>query len=517
VTPIPLRGTFAQFARALVTAALLGTPAAAQDVRKPTLDAVVRRADRTGLILVFSSELNDPTVAVPTADYRLVDLTRGTRLPLDSASDLKPPRCPLGSGEVVPENRICLSIIRARSGLPLLDASTYALYTDTVFLKGEAKVDTLLPQLVLVPPVRGAVVAPPETRRDLIGIAYALDLSDRADVTPVISVNGASVGIVTPTTPGRPRCYRVQTMSFLCEIQRELRANDKITARLSATSGDPPPGELAPATFSFKTKANLDTKDPPAEAQVFVKGAYVRDGDKETGSLQGLWQKMPWTRFERQEPNSARRLEGYLSPLVDILLTSDDGTPGYLNGGVQGQAFVSNLTRILPAFEIRLSPRAETDKRATVANFVYLDAELRVGLAYLFHGYLLGAFYRVMPRAGFERARTFKGDTVTRPELSHPTRRKIGVGAILEWPKPLKPTWLVNAFGFEGFRVDADWRRYQLDDVPSGAERRRDYWTVAGLYKLTPNVGVSLTTRNGDLPPLYQRQKVTELGLAFIY
>ena len=214
--------------------------------------------------------------------------------------------------------------------------------------------------------------------------------------------------------------------------------------------------------------------------------------------------------------------EGSLSPYLDLLVTTDASTKGYVNPGVQYTGLFSwdPRTHFLRTIAAYLTPRAESDKSAKVLNFIPFDLALKPGFGGPFtHGLPLGGAISIAPMIGFEKGWTVRGSDVARDE-SKSTRRagKGGVSLIAKWWAPKKPTGFCKAIGCAGFDLSANWTHYKLNDVPTSATTsNRDYGTLSATYKFTEHAGLSFTLCNGSPPPLFVYQRVESLGLAIVY
>lgn len=499
----------------LVGTPLLAVTGSAQDIR------VVRRADRHALIILFV----DRTVGgnpdsrdagsepVRTQGYRLVDLTSSVMLPVAPRSEVAKTDCPRPDEAPWPNDRICVAL--GGPGERLNDDDRYVLYIDRLPGWKGGKADTLRDVSVFVQPAAGAVVTPTAQIAHDVDVLYDIDLSGRADVALQLLVNGRGINDDGAGDAVRnARCmYRRGSLSFTCTLARSLLSGQSITAKLIRASDGSTldiAGPIKKATYKgVEGKADLKTKDPVSDAQIYVKGGYTRTSAGETKSLEVLLQNysLPGTVW------ASGRTSGDLSPYVDYLATTDPKTAGYFDVGLREEMFVSSLSAPFELIAILLTPQVESDKNVTVSNFIYLNPEVKIGLRGLFAGGLPGGgFYRAWPGLGIELGTTIKGDTVMRLEKRNPSRWKGIATLTLQWPASK-----TSRVPFAGFRIDGEARRYWLDRVQAGAASEHWYSSVAALYKLSEHTGVSYSWKEGDIPPLFKRQRITEVGLTLIY
>jgi hypothetical protein len=212
--------------------------------------------------------------------------------------------------------------------------------------------------------------------------------------------------------------------------------------------------------------------------------------------------------------------DGSLSPYVDLLWTTDQQTKGYINAGFQYSGYLSGFSSPLQQIAFFVTPRSETDKKATVANFMYLDAEVRPGIRSLYTGSLLGGRYRIWPHGGIELGTTVKGRSVMRPESNNPSRWKAGVEVVATWSgAPAEAhTGICAWIGCGGVSIIADWQHYFLNHLPAGVTTTNRNWrTITAAYKFTPHFGLSVGYKSGNPPPIFTYQKVTQVGIAIVY
>jgi hypothetical protein len=209
---------------------------------------------------------------------------------------------------------------------------------------------------------------------------------------------------------------------------------------------------------------------------------------------------------------------GAVRPYLDVLATTDTGAPGYIHGGLNFMAFNNGgYLDLIQSLGLFVSPRVEMDKKATVANFIPYDVELKVGLLRLFSGGVGDLSYQFLPSGGFESGSTFRGKTTERPETNRLLRWKGGATASVQWQPDTTTAHSIFGVPFVGFRVDALGRRYWLRHTVTGEDQYFNYGEIAGIYKFTDHIGVALTARDGFLPPLFKRQHTLDLSLALIF
>jgi hypothetical protein len=493
----------------------------------PTSPQIIRRGDRAALVILLGRTLTDVQNPRNTTRYRLVDVVKGLLLPLRPASELALAGCPRSSTETDgPETRVCVELDQPSGSKAMLDdGATYALYVDTLtFVSVGTAIDTIKPQAVIVPPVGGSVELGTGLALTQVRVNYSLDVSSRMDLDPEILVNGKPAAIRTKRALNYPLCYFPSSLYFLCDLKRPLEPGDKVSVRfVDRTTGVvlPMPGGIKPAMYTPVFGANLKTQDPLTDAKLFIRGAFQKDNTKaaglrDVGVFQLRIQNIPWP----VPPHHEGPFEGQGSPFFDMLLSTDATSASYVDPGYQYAGFFSTAGGLLQSVAFVLTPRYESDKKLTVANFMFLDFETRIGIANLVsRGLPGGGFMRILPRVGIELGRTVVGDTVTRPESSDPRRFKAGVGGVFEWG-PMKPkTRLLSLLGFGGVRLDTDVRRYWIKPRPPNTESivHRDIVTSNVTFKFSSNAGVALTWRNGTLPPLFKVSNGGEVGIVFAY
>jgi hypothetical protein len=501
---------------ALLAAA--GAPARgeAQEIR------VVRRNDRKAVILLLPpGQFVGPALPapgatpVPSGGYRLFDVTANQSVTLANPSVGAAPAgradCPRPPSPDFdyPYNRVCIALATAT----LDDTHQYLLHVDALPVVDGGKETVRKNLTFLVPLPGGAVLLGKSDNRDVM-VLPSIDFSADPAVGVAITVNGVPVDIVNPT-----RCPRPALLGFRCQIRTGLNAGDVVGAVLVNRSTGAPIaglGPITPATFKGAVSAaNLGTKDPTTTAQVYIKGGYVRDGDTDNGTLQLLLQKLRLVAWSR----GGGAYTGELRPYLDVLASTDTSAPGYIHGGINIIALQNGAyPELFQSLGLYVTPRVEMDKKATVANFIPYDVELKVGIRRLFSGGLpYGGAYQVLPSGGFESGSTFRGKKTERPETDRPFRWKGGVTASVQWQPDT--TTAHTAFGvpFYGFRLDALGRRYWLKNTVDGQDRYYNYGEVAGTYKFTEHIGVALTARDGFLPPLFKRQHTLDLSLLLVF
>jgi len=210
-----------------------------------------------------------------------------------------------------------------------------------------------------------------------------------------------------------------------------------------------------------------------------------------------------------------------LSPYLDLLVSTDATTKGYIDPGLQFTTLFlwDSRKHFLNTIAAFITPRAESDKKGTVMNFVPLDIVLRPGLGPLSaHAIPLGGTVQLWPDVGLEQGWTVKGRESRRAESNNPSRWKGGANLVAKWRAPKNPSALCKVIGCAGFDLSADWQHYKLNHVaPTAPTSNFDYGTLSATYKFTEHAGLSFSFCNGNPPPLFVYQRVESLGLAIVF
>jgi hypothetical protein len=139
--------------------------------------------------------------------------------------------------------------------------------------------------------------------------------------------------------------------------------------------------------------------------------------------------------------------------------------------------------------------------------------EARLYVPRLQAGRLLGGFYNLIPRVGWERGSTDSEPDGARIEASDPERWKAGASFALDWAKG-QVSFLPN-----GGTVSADWTAYSIredPDYPNPPKGWLHYVTATATLKLAPNMGLSLIRRTGRQAPVFTHGSTFELGFTFL-
>jgi hypothetical protein len=349
-----------------------------------------------------------------------------------------------------------------------------------------------------------------------VEVTYDVDVSRDSTLALRLSVNDRPISVWSPTSGTDSLCharsnYTRGSMSFRCVTKNLVLHNgDSLSAQFvrdPPTATALPPGKIVPAKDTVKRSV------PATDTSLYVVGSLAQTNGSQAATVQASVRNvpLPWLR------TVGDRYSGSLSPYLDALWTTDPTTKGYVNLGAQYNGYLSELGPVLQQIAFFITPRTESDKKLTVMNFMYLDAEVRPGIYGLYTGRLpLGGHYRVWPHAGVELGHTIKGTAVVRPESNDPSRWKAGVNVIAGWPASKSKSFFCTVFGCAGFDINADYQHYWLNDVPVAAPTARDVGTIKATYKFTDHVGLALAYQNGNPPPLFAYQRVIQIGISFM-
>ena len=483
---------------------------------------VVRRADRRALIVLLPQQLRRSDAHIDVRRFVLLDRSTNVLVPLDPSSVTDNSGCPrVAAGE-----RVCVAL--ASEAPALVDSRAYLLVLDSIDVGVGEKpkyigMDVSLP----IEPVAARVLAPGSSPASMIEVEYDLDASGDSTLAVALSVGGKEVVVPEKSNrrAGAPLCYSDARFSFRCILGApvHLRTGETIAAKfVRAPKSDlPVPSiKIASATYSVDNSVTIAQKDA-LPYSLSIQGGLSKTTTSRTATLQVTWRDAPFALRHDYHGANGFGYEGSLSPYLDLLVTTDASTKGYVNPGLQYTGLFSwdPRTHFLRTLGAYLTPRAESDKSAKVMNFIPFDLALKPGLGGPFmHGLPLGGAISIVPMIGFEKGWTVRGSDVARDESNDPSRWKGGVSLLAKWWAPKKPSGLCKTIGCAGFDLAANWTHYRLNDVPTSATTsNRDYGTLSATYKFTDHAGLSFTLCNGTPPPLFVYQRVESLGLAIVY
>ncbi|MEP7087725.1 MAG: hypothetical protein ABI884_10495, partial [Gemmatimonadota bacterium] len=426
---------------------------------------VVRRADRRALVLLLPLPLADYKRPVNTSRFILLDRADKSLLPLEGESDVSEQGCARqGSARM----RVC--VVLAKGAPALIDSHAYILVLDSIALKSASGPLSIGANSSLqLEPVTAQLrpIAKPPTK--VIEVTY--DLDALGDSTLALELYEAGKRIEIPESanrkPGQPLCYNVNTLSFRCTFDQGIRlhSGEEISAKFSRSAPSDLPSPtvtIKPVTYTNKTSVGLSEQ---SSCSICISGGYSQTTRSKTATFQATWHNTPFALRTIIEHDDGFGYEGSLSPYLDLSVSTDASTKGYINPGVQysGLMYWDQNTHFLRALIATLTPRAELDKSATVLNFIPLDFVLNPGLGGLTsHEIFLHGLVQVWPSAGFEKGWTIRGRDVSRDESNDPSRFKGGVSVIAKWFGPAKPTGFCKTFGCAEFDLQAGWQHYKL-------------------------------------------------------
>jgi len=506
---------------ALAFVCALAATTSAADAQASNDIRVVRRADRRALILLLPLQLRDFQHPVDLSRFILLDRSDKSVLPLKSASDISEQGC---ARHGYPRTRVCLELA---DGAPaLIDSHAYLLALDSIAVKSDAGPAFIGANVSLqVTPVGARVTAIGKAPVKSIEVAYDIDALGDSTLGIKLTVGGKALVIPDSANrrAGEPLCYNLNTLSFRCTFDPpvHLHQGDKITAtfvRIGPSDAPVPPVSIKPATYTTTSTVDLSKQ---SLCSLCIQGGLSQTTKTKTATLQVQWRNTPFALRYVHEGSDGYLREGSLSPYLDLLVSTDPTTKGYIDPGLQYSGFIhwNEDTHFLSVIAAYLTPRAELDKKATVMNFIPLDLVFKPGLGGLTsHGIFLGGLIQVWPDVGLEQGWTVKGRRVARAESNDPSRWKGGLSVIAKWFGPAKPTGFCKTIGCAEFDITADWQHYKLNDVPaSEPTSNQDYGTLSAIYKFTEHVGLSFSFCNGNPPPLFIYQRVESLGLSIVY
>jgi hypothetical protein len=477
--------------------ALLLAPAAAAAQK---VDRTVRRFDRRGVIVRLDSNVQG---SVDVSRFKLFDLTTGDQVALSGSRDVSAETCNSN-----PDNRLCLPLASGE----LDDTHGYLLWMDA-FRTTKGKVSA---QSVSLGPVKGKIEKednPVDSAKvvQFITASYPREFRAPATVRPQIRVNGQPTAYDATSVAELPPCYRPGGYTFTCKLFRQLKNGDVVTFRLVDARDTT---RVVDDSFGSFTVA----RQPPekeADAGLRLTTAYSRQNGGQKGSIELLVRQCrlatgvqicPEVRFGGLD----QALEGWIRPYVNLLLSTEDD--GRYDLGLQFQSYLYDVP-VFRMVDFRVTPRRESDQKGTLSHWMYVDAEARFYLRGLQSGGILGGFYSLVPRVGYERGVTGTEPDAPRIEAADPERFKAGALLAVNWPKD-RLTFLRS-----GGTLSADFTAYSVHRDPSYT-RPPGRWlqniTAKAVFNVRPNAGISLTRRSGRQPPLFQHQNTFELGFTFL-
>jgi len=463
----------------------------------PNLERVVRRADRQGIILLFKLDVQGAEAPRAVGNFTLTDMTTGAAVLLKDSSVVSREACPFPPEyEGSPRDRICLEL-KALGKLD--DTHHYALLTGPVQLDGA----TVPRTLAVLDPVGGAVL-PITTATSRIEATYSVDLSTDTRPEPRVTINGRTVDIKAPEdTPDRPRCYNRGSFSFRCTLRWAASNGD--TVRLTLVDGIT--GQTLPYGTIQPTVVKIEAPKRAEDTRYFDATVLLtRLNGETTGSLSAHTRDFPYLKAPRGRASLA------LAPHVDVLLNMKTDGSGRISLGPQAQ--LSLFDAPLPLVEFRVTPRFETDDKFARQNWMYLDAEARFYIPWLYVGNLpvLGGSYNVFLRAGYERGSTGRGSGAVSVERNNPSRGTLGVTG--------KATWTNRVGPFAGgIEVNTELNRLSIrrnpafPDLPTAHPL---FWSAGATFKVNPNFGISVTRRSGRQPPLFKHLSGFDVGFTVL-
>jgi hypothetical protein len=483
---------------------------------------VVRRADRRALIVMLPQQLRRAELPVNVKRFVLLDRTNNVVIRLKSLSDTSTSGCPrISAGE-----RLCVAL--ASDAPALDDARAYMLVLDSIDVGVGATPEYVGTDLALtIEPVSARVLAPKGSPATMIEVEYDLDASGDSTLGIALSIDGRELPIPEKGNrrAGQPLCYSNARFSFRCLLGTpvRLRNGETIAARFvraPGSEGPLPAAKIASDTYSVDNSVSVADKDA-LPYSISIEGGLSRTTSSHTATLQVEWRNAPFALRNSYHRPSGFGYEGSLSPYLDLLITTDASTKGYVNPGLQYRGLFSwdPRTHFLRSVAAYLTPRAESDESATVLNFIPFDIAVKPGFGGPFtHGLPLGGAISIAPIIGFEKGWTVRGSDVERDESNDPSRWKGGVSLLAKWWAPKTPTGFCKTIGCGGVDISVDWTHYKLNDVPTSATTsNRDYGTFSATYKFTDHAGLSFSLSTGNPPPLFVYQRVESLGLAIVY
>ncbi len=483
---------------------------------------VVRRADRRALIVLLKLPLRsgDP---LNVARFALLDRAGNALLPLKQLSDVTDAGCGTASRR---EERVCLALA---DGAPsLIDSHSYVLVLDSIPVLKDGKPAFVGANVYLPVTTVGARVQPlGKSPLDRIEVDYDVDATNDSSASIELSIGGRRLPIPAQnnTRPGQSLCYNPNALAYICNFDPAVNVRDgeKVTARfVDAGSGNAPAPAVAitAVTYANKDPVGLTQKDQSLYS-LSIQGGYSKTTTTSTATLQVMVRDAPFALQSTHFGDNGFIRYTSLSPYLDLLVSTDASTKGYIDPGLQftGLFIWDSRTHFLNTIAAFITPRAESDKKGTVMNFIPLDIVIRPGLGPLSaHAIPLGGSIQLWPDIGLEQGWTVKGRSVSRPESNDPSRWKGGANLVAKWRAPKNPSRLCKVIGCAGFDVSADWQHYKLNDIPSSASTSNfDYGTLSATYKFTEHAGLSFSFNNGNPPPLFVYQRVESLGLAIVY
>jgi hypothetical protein len=501
---------------ALLTCALSASAQSTGDFR------VVRRADRRGIIVLLKLPLRngDPQ---GVAHFALLDRAGNALLLLKERSNVTDAGCGTATRR---EERVCLDLADAAPSL--IDAHSYVLVLDSIPVLKDGKPAFVGANVFLAVAAVGARVQPlGKSPLDRIEVDYDIDATNDSSASIELSIGGRKLPIPPQnnTRPGQSLCYNPNALAYICNFDPAVNVHDgeKVTAKfVRAGAGDAtaPAVAIAPVTYANKDPVGLTQKDQSLYS-LSIQGGYSKTTTTSTATLQVMVRDAPFALQSTHFGEGGFIRYTSLSPYLDLLVSTDASTKGYIDPGLQftGLFIWDSRTHFLNTIATFITPRAESDKKGTVMNFIPLDVVIRPGLGPLSaHSIPLGGSIQLWPDIGLEQGWTVKGRELARAESNNPSRWKGGANLVAKWRAPKTPSRLCKVIGCAGFDISADWQHYKLNDVPASASTSNfDYGTLSATYKFTEHAGLSFSFNNGNPPPLFVYQRVESLGLAIVY
>ena len=471
---------------------------------------------------MLPQQLRRAELPVSVKRFVLLDRSSDSLIALNSLSDTSASGCP----RISASERLCVAL--ASDAPALVDTRAYMLVLDSIDVGVADKAKYIGMDLSLpVEPVSARVIAPESSPASMIEVEYDLDANGDSTLGLALSIGGKELPVPEKGNrrASQPLCYSDARFSFRCLLGApvHLRKGETIAAKFVRAPGSElpvPSTKIASATYSVDKSVTVAQKDAQPYS-ISIQGGLSKTTTSRTATLQVAWRDAPFALRNDYHRADGFGYEGSLSPYLDLLVTTDASTKGYVNPGLQYTGLFSwdPRTHFLRTIAAYLTPRAESDKSAKVLNFIPFDFALKPGFGGPFtHGLPLGGAISIAPMIGFEKGWTVRGSDVARDESNDPSRWKGGVSLLAKWWAPKKPTGFCKTIGCGGFDFSANWTHYKLNDVPTSATTsNRDYSTLSATYKFTDHAGLSFTLCNGSPPPLFVYQRVESLGLAIVY
>jgi hypothetical protein len=472
--------------------------------QKPAVTSIVRRGDSLAVIVRFNSDLQSST-RMSLGTFRLLDVTDGKLVALADSSDVSQETCPRNV-----ENRVCIPLA---AGEPKLDDThEYVLRLPPIKLISgtlPAAPHTILPVAGKVTGERAVLDS--AQNKQYVFATYTRSLLRDTVADPQIRVNGRLVRILNPRSGTQPLCFRPSESDFSCNIDKLVRNGDVISFRLVNRRDTT---KVIDGPFSAHTAERLPA-EKEADARFRLKASYSRVSGEKTGTLAALLRdcRLPTIGLVCPEVHFGginQPLEGWIRPYVDLLLTTEEN--GRYDLGLQLQSYLYDVP-VFNMIDLRVTPRRESDQKGTLSHWMYVDAEARLYLRGVQSGPVLGGFYNLIPRVGYERGSTDESPDDPRIEANDPERWKVGAQLVVSWPE--------NSLNFlrKGGRLTADWTGYDIQRDPDYADPPDDWlhhFRVEATFNVARNLGISVTRRTGRQGPTFTHINTLELGFAYL-